>query len=293
MKTNIVSLVLLSFLCTSIADAQPFERAPKTPRKVKQIVEWLMTDLEGKATKGSTSYFDEKGNLISYYHEDDSIEDRIVRRYDSKNRVVESKDGSGIESRTSTYTYQKDQITELTTYKTSAYKKIQYFNPKKQPLEEKTYVKGEGIGEQWVLKDRIVYTYNAKDSLKGEMYYSHLNLYGGKGTNKRKTLHFYDPTTKLKSKTIYYDFDHSVRIRTNYEYTKDRKISKITHHHMLDDTIHSKEFLYNKDGSIWQIISDSSEKKNVQIFQEGKLIRLRSYMSGNIFLVIDYQYNYY
>ncbi len=293
MKTNHTLLLAIGLLYTSIAFAQPFEHAPKTPRKVKKIVEWLKTDLEGKATKGSTSYFDESGNLLSYYHDDDTIDDRIVRRYDGQNRMIESKDGSGIESRTSTFSYQKDQITELTSYKTSTYKKIQFFSPKKKILEEKTYVKGEGIGEKWILKDRIIYTYTSKDSLKGEMYYSHLNLHGGKGANKRKTLHFYDPDTQLKSKTIYYDFDKSIRIRTTYDYTKKRKISKITHHHMLDDAIHTKEFLYRKDGSLWQIISNIGEKKNVQIFQEGKLIRLRSYMSGNIFLVIDYQYIYY
>ena len=277
-------------------EAQPFEKAPKvSSQKVKQIVEWIRLDFDQKAVEGSTCIFDRNGNLLEYFQKTNLPVKQLTCKYDNLGRISEKTEWfDGHEMRTF-FAHKKDQTIEELKFRGKTNKIFYYKNIKGQLVEKKTYTKGLELGESFRLKERIVYHFNKHDSLSGETIYNYDLLKNGGAQGKqevRRILHFYSGKTPKRSKTLEYDFDGSLITEILYEYDSQQRLTKTLHHFKNDNSFLINETLY-KDGKIWQSISQRPGYKDVRVYVNGRLIRLRSYNENHIIRIVDYQYFYY
>ena len=192
------------------------------------------------------------------------------------------------------YAYKKELTVEEIKFRGKTYKTFFYTNKKNQVVEKKTYAKGLELGEAFLLKERIIYHYNKNDSLVGEKLFSYDLLINGKSKkyDTRKTLHFYNKSNGKRSKTLEYDVDGSIVCERYFEYDGLKRLTKNICHYKLENTFTSTEIKY-KNGKIWQSIMERPGYKDVKIYVDGRLIRLRSYNEEKITRIVDYQYVYY
>ncbi|MEL6867162.1 MAG: hypothetical protein AAFP19_22245 [Bacteroidota bacterium] len=284
--------LIISLLFVNAAQAQPFTQAPKLPKKVRQIIEWTRPNLSEKSTKYGTSTFDPAGHLLSYVFEQEAPEvaDSLIFTYDTKGRLQKKVEQIGAFDLVSQYRYLPNQEILEQEFRGKSTKKVAYFKNGKK-VEEKTFVKGGELGDQYLLKDRVVYNYNKKDSLFGEMHYGY-SLQSKAKTRKWKVIHQYDPQTSRKSKVIYYNEDGAIRMETWLQQNETGQPDTTLYRYVLDGSTRMVEYKY-KAGQLWQIIDDMNYKKDVRIYDKGRLVRLRSYINDKLFHVVDYQYIYY
>ncbi len=295
-KTNQLQLArllpLLMLLFGYSANAQYFTEAPKLNKKVKKIIEWMQ--LDGKVIKANTSYFDKGGRLVGYYNEKDANGEKITLKYDKYGRVIEKRIGTEDAPTVVIFSYKKNTVVREEHYRGKVFKVFEFRNDKKQMVEKKTFLKGGEMGDKFILRERYIYTYNAQDSLKGIVHYLYsLNGRGkGKTYEKQKILYTYDKRTGKRSRVVYYDIDQKPVKQTLYEYHRGGKIKRVTM--ASNDTIERTiEYMYNKDGSLWQEIETTSYKRFVKIYKNKRLIRQRTYIGEELFTLVDFQYEFY
>ncbi len=292
---SIFFFIFCGLFIGSKIQAQPLAKAPiLSKKKVKQIIEWIRLDLDEKAREGAISEFDNKGNLLACYSKKELPVKQLTSKYDVQNRLVEKVELFGNDPMTTYYAYKKGLQIEEIKFRGKTTKTFYYKNQNNQLVEKKVYTKGLELGSEFLLKERIIYHYNKKDSLTGEKIFSYDML--GKGKSKKydasKILHYYNSKSGKRSKTLIYDFDGSLINEMYYEYDKQNRLTKTISHFKMENTIVSKEIKY-KDGKIWQTIIERPGYKDVKIYIDGRLIRLRSYNEEKIIRIVDYQYFYY
>lgn len=294
-KISLLSFIL--FLGFNL-HAQPYDKAPETKKKVKRITEWVSPSLKAKSVKGMASSFDQNGHLLNYTS---GGEPSILNTYNILNKkgvVLETREGKGIDLLLTRYTYKSDRTIKEWSFRGKLNREVVFFNKKKQKIEMKTYSKGLELGNKFQLKERVIYKYNTRKQLVSEKIMVY-NMPNSKKFDTRKKTYHYHSSHRYLLKTIEYDFDGTVSIVEDYAYT-DIKLSKapmykvklIISNYLKDKTVATKEFLYKK-GKIWQKITTERGIRHVEVFADGRLIRLRSYNNENIYRVVDYQYEYY
>jgi hypothetical protein len=294
MNFHFCSIVTLLVLAQAI-QAQPFVAAPKLPKyQIKEVIEWIRLDFEQKAKEGAVSNFDKNGNLVAYFEKQKLPLKQLSCKYDAQNRIIERTEQFDNDQMITLYAYKKNQVVEETKFRGKTYKTFFYTNKKRQLVEKKTYTKGLELGDDFLLKERILYHYNKNDSLSGEKIFRYDLLINGRSKKyeTRKILHFYSPKTGKRSKTLEYDFDGSLINEKHYEYDSLKRLIKTLCHYKIENTISSTEIKY-KNGKIWQSIIERPGYKDVKIYVDGRLIRLRSYNEEKIIRIVDYQYVYY
>jgi len=285
---------LFLFLSQLTLHAQPFESAPRFTKKIKKIVEWTRPDFNRKAQKSSTSIYNKDGRILSFYSEGTSSNMQRVYQYDPQKRLVKSIEGTDVDQEVIRYIYGKRYTTKEKHFREKIYKEVTFRNEKNIAVEQKVYAKGLELGDTYILKDRIVFNYNKKDSLVGEMHYSYL-LVGkrkGKKYRKRKVIHSYHKKKKHRIKTTEYDYDKTIREIRSYAYDSKGRIQKIKFTYPKHTQKREIEYKY-KNNKIWQEIEQVDNKDTVKIYTDGRLIRLRTYLDEKIFNIVDYQYVYY
>jgi len=273
-----------------VLQATPFVQAPQLGRPARKISEWMRVDQNAEVIKGGVSHFDRQGHLLSYYSDDYLDGEKIERKYDNRGRLVESKGGVGGNQRITEVFYKSGQKIEETTFKNKKYRTIHYEKDGKL-IESKYYVKGGELGNAYKLMERKVYNYNKQDSLFGVMQYIH-PLKGKSAVQKRKTIHSYDRVHGKRKKTVVYDFDGTPSQTILYTYNTRKQLQLIEYIYHRDKVSY-QTYLKYKDGKLWQKITDQGYKKNVEVYKDGRLIRLRSYLNNSLFILVDYQYVFY
>ncbi len=295
MKQLLLTIIFLLHCILGVM-AQPFEKAPRVSgQKVKQIVEWIRLDFDQKAVEGSTSIFDRNGNLLEYFQKTNLPLKQLTCKYDNQGRIKEKTEWFDGHEMLTFFAYKKNQTIEETIFRGKTNKIFYFENAKGRLIEKKTYTKGLELGESFRLKERIVYHYNKLDSLSGETIYNYdfLKNGGSQGQQEvRKIIHHYSGKTSKRSKTLEYDFDGSLITEILYEYDSQQRLTKALHRFKNDNSFLLTEILY-KDGKIWQSITQRPGYKDVKVYVNGRLIRLRSYNENHIIRIVDYQYFYY
>ncbi len=296
MRNTIYSLlmILVVGLCPLTASAQYFTKAPKLEKKVHKIIEWMQ--LDGEVIKANTSYFDKAGNLTGYYNEDDENGEKITLDYDKKGRLLEKRIGSEESSTIIRYAYKKNTSIRQEHYRGKVFKVFEYRNDKGQMVEKKTFLKGGELGEQFILRERFLFHYNDRDSLKGTTHktYSLDGKRKGKSFETKKTVYTYDKKTGKRSQVIFYDTNGEEATRTQYNYFPDGRIDKII---MISQSPNESnrlvEYQYNADKTLWQEIETTNYKRFVKIYKNKRLIRQRTYIGEELFAIVDFQYVFY
>jgi len=291
---NSVKLILLLSACLvmQFSFAQSFSEAPNVAngKPISKIVEWVDEGDNNKAEKGLTYLFDEKGKLL--YFENGDKKHMAIWAYDEKDRLETVVETEGELTTKQSITYRKKSREVLLSYRTRDYKTIDFFDAKNRKVESKVYIRGEDVGPKWVIKDRKVYNYDSRDSLFGEMYYSYQMKGGGPKVLKRKTIHTFAGADHRKVKSVFYDFDQTERIVTDYIYDSKGVLQSISEKDMEEEELTITDFKY-KNGKPWQEIKTVGNFKSVKIYKDDLLIRTRNYLDGKILNVIDYQYFYF
>ena len=278
-----------------VAQAQPFAEAPDLPKQnVKEIIEWIRLDFEQKSKEGAVCNFDKKGNLVAYYEKQNLPHKKLACKFDKKNRIIEKTEWFDTDQMTTYYAYKKNLKVEEVKFRGKTYKTFYYKNGKQQLVEKKTYTKGLELGNDFLLKERILYHYNKKDSLTGEKIFRYDLLTNGKSKKyeTRKIVHHYNEKTRTRSKSLDFDFDGSLISEKFYEYDGRNRLIKTTSHFKIENSITTTDIKY-KNGKVWQSTTERPGYKDVKIYVDGRLIRLRSYNEEKIIRIVDYQYVYY
>jgi len=284
------------FFLPFFVNAQVFTKAPKSNKAIKSVIEWIRLDEKAETLKGFVHRFDKKGNYLSYENADSGDKGTFV--YDDKNRLIEKKEGVAGNHVKTNIIYKNDQTIKESFKSNIAFnrdfKTVEYFDEKRKKIEEKVFVKGDKIGEEYILMQRTVYNYNAQDSLFGEMEYQYIdNNWKKMKIQKRKTIHYYDEETNKRNKTVYYNFDDSVRTRSEFKYTEDGQYKNIYHTNVADGTTKIIDYIY-KDGKLWQEkMNIGNYKSYIDIYKDGLKVRSRSYLGKKIVEITDYQYIYF
>jgi hypothetical protein len=288
MKYILSIVVYLS--CFNLA-AQPFTKAPESKKKIKKIIEWVRPNLDSKSVKAMVSSFDFNGHLLSYTTQEDSSIFNTRHTLDKKGRILVTKEGEGSDLFTTRYTYKPDLVTKETTFRGKVNRSVDFYNKKGVLIERKDYAKGLELGNNFRLKERTLYDYNQRGQLAGEKIMTY-DLPDSKQFNTRKKIYHYHSTHHYLIKTISYDYDGSPSMVEDYAYFPDRNVKSVITNYLKDELIGTKEFLY-KNGKIWQKVSTEGGIRHVEVYIDGRLIRLRSYNNNKIYRVVDYQYEYY
>ncbi|MEM1322997.1 MAG: hypothetical protein AAGG75_22215 [Bacteroidota bacterium] len=271
--------------------AQPYTRAPKLKRPVWKIIEWKRSgDQQKEAQRGGTSTFDRQGRLINYAFPQQADTEQQHYVYDAQGRLLESREGSKERRVHTRYVYKSNMLVRVETFHEREHKIFSFFKAGRK-VEEKFFVKGEELGEDLVLKDRVVFNYDGRDSLTGEMHYAY-PMRGKREPNKRKVLYQYEGPGGRRSRVIRYDFDGTLQLRSDYGYDAAGRLQSLHHHYPTQGPDRIIEYKYQK-GQLWQIIESTDYRKYVRIFKEGRLIRSRSYQDDLLISIIDYQYLYF
>ncbi len=273
---------------------QPLNKAPDlTKQKVKQIVEWVRHDFDQKAKEGGISSFDKRGNLIAYFEKKDLPLKDLTCTFDRQNRLIKKVEWFGSHQMSTFYAYKKNLTIEETKFRGKTYKTFFYKNNKNKIIEKKTYAKGLELGDEFLLKERVLFHYNKQDSLSGEkiMKYDLLGRLKHR-YDIRKILHYYSSKSGRRTKTLEYDFDGTLINEQLYEYDKRNRLTRKFILFKNNNTYNSYEYKY-KNGKIWQAVAERPGYKDVKVYIDGRLIRLRSYNEEKIIRIVDYQYFYH
>ncbi|MFT5166426.1 MAG: hypothetical protein ACI8P3_001657 [Saprospiraceae bacterium] len=284
------SIAIFSLVCFSLS-AQPFDKAPDSDKKIKSIIEWVRPNLDAKSVKTMVSTFDINGHLLSYTTQSDSSIYNTYHILDNKGRIVETREGQGADLFQTRYTYKPDLLIKETSFRGKVNRWVDFYDKKGSVAEKKNYAKGLELGNNFRLKERTIYEYNNRGQVIGEKIMSY-DLPDSKAFNTRKKIYHYHSELHYLTKTVEYDYDGSVSRVEDYAYYTDRKIKSMITNSLKDEIVGTKEFLY-KNGKIWQQISTERGVRHVEIYTDGRLIRLRSYNNDKVYRVVDYQYEYY
>ena len=143
------------------------------------------------------------------------------------------------------------------------------------------------------LYKRIVYNYNRRDSLIGEMHY----IYTGKQRKSHKVIYTYDSKTQKRLRRNEYDSNQKIIEKTVYQYNKQgdlTKVSQVFPQRKRSDYNTTTTYLY-KQGKLWQVVSKgkNNQYESRKIYKNGILIRTRKYENDKLIELVDYQYIYY
>lgn len=271
--------------------AQPYEKAPAAAKKVKMITEWVRPNLKTKSLKGMVSTFDRNGHLLTYTSPKDSSIFNTRRILNRKGQILESREGQGTDLFLTRYSYQSDRTIKESSFRGKDNRLIHFYNKKGSLIESKSYSRGLELGNAYQLRERIVYQYNKRAQRIGEKIMTY-DLAKKNVFNTRKKIYHYDSRYGYLIKTVEYDYDGSPSVVNDYAYYPDKKVKSVITNYLKDQTIGTIEYLY-KAGKLWQKISTDRGFRNVEIFTDGRLIRLRSYNNDRIYRVVDYEYAYY
>lgn len=276
-----------------IVKGQAFAEAPKLERKVKEIVEWQRPTLKAKAQVAATSGYDRRGNLIYHYSTETPKTQRNTYRYDSQNRLLEKREYfEGILHHTQ-YSYRPNLVIAEYTFHDKTYRICDYYKSKNK-VERKVFAKGGEMNKSYQLLKRHQYFYHKKGKIKSE---SKVN-YGLKGARKgqevaeEKIKYHYHPKSGLLNHIEYFNIDNTLRKERFFSYNAKGTLLRTVDYFHLEKEVSTTEYLY-KNGVIWQEITEKGDQKSVLVFTGGRPIRLRSYLSGKLQLVVDYGYAYY
>ena len=287
---DIFWIILFSFFCFNLL-AQPFDKAPDTPRKTKRIIEWVRPNLEAKSVKGMVSTFDKNGHLIHYTTQEDSSIFNTHHILDNRGRVIETREGQGTNLFKTRYIYKADRKIKETSYRGKVNRSVSFYNKKGWVVEKKDYSKGLELGNAFRLKERILYEHNKRGQVTGEKIMTY-NLPNSKDFNTRKKVYHYHSDFHFLIKSVEYDYDGTASTVEDYAYYRDGKVKSVVTNYLKDKTVSIKEFLYKK-GKPWQVIFTERGLRHVEVYTDGRLIRLRSYNSNKLYRVVDYQYEYF
>ncbi len=290
----IIGILFPLFLC-----AQPFDKAPATAKKIKNITEWIRPNLNATSVKGMVSAFDKNGNLLSYTGD---FEHSIFNTYhilDKKGRIVETLEGKGVNRYKTRYFYKKNQKTVEKIFRGKMTRENYYYDKYNKITEFKSFSKGLELGKKFQVKERIIYKYNSRGQCISEKIMTY-KMPNSKKFDTRKKIYYYHSSTRHLIKTIEYDYDGKPSVVADYAYFKSSSDTKgikapvksIITNFLKDDQVSTEEFKYQK-GKIWQKILTERGFRHVEVYTKGRLIRLRSYNNDKLFRVVDYQYGYY
>lgn len=281
-KTLFIGIAWMIFIQT--ASAQLFQKAPNYQKKIHKIIEWNRGVLTDESIKGATSVFDIYGRLKSYAN----LESTIRYEYNAKGKLVKIKE-NGNARRLTQISYKPNVSIRELSFRGKTYKTELYYKASKL-VERKVLAKGAELGNKYLLKERSVYRYNQFDSLAQELHYIY-SIPHNTRSEKRKTIYKYDKTKKKLLSKTFYDTDGTIRKKSSYHYNGDQVVEQIDHY-PSENRKSSTKYLY-KSGNLWQKIFQNEHSKNVWIYADNRLIRLRSYYGNKPFQVIDYQYLYF
>ena len=147
------SLLLFICFCTLNLSlkAQPFQKAPVLPQKVKKIVEWARPDFSYKAKKISSSFFDKDGKILTYHSEGMEPKSQRVYQYDHQKRLIKQTEGIDVDQEMIRYIYGKRYTTKEKHFRGKVYKEVTFRNEKNMATEQKMYAKGLELGDSCLL----------------------------------------------------------------------------------------------------------------------------------------------
>ena len=255
-------------------------------KKVKQIVGWgKYTQKQKEAQKFFVKQFDREGKLTREQDFRLYIDNTYI--YNKKGKIQRVDGYEGETSFVKKYKYGNKVTTEqLATPDGKKSNTHLYFDKKGKLIEKKMY-------EAQKLYKRIVYNYNRRDSLIGEMHY----IYTGKKRKNYKIIYTYDAQTKKRIRRNEYDANKQVIEKVVYEYNAQgnlQRISKVFPQRKSSDYNTTTNYLY-KENQRWQIISkrNNGQYESRKIYKNGILIRTRKYENGKLIELVDYQYIYF
>lgn len=259
-------------------------QAPPYKKKIKQIIEWNRKGLAEKQQRGATSSFDRKGNLTLYQ----TPQGKSEYFYNPQGQLIKIRE-EGIQRRLTQISYRPKIVIRELSFHGKVYKTESYYR-NSILLEEKTFVKGMELGPKFLLKERTLYQYNQLDSLSQEVHYVYA-LPKKKHPEKRKTVYRYHPKTKQLQEKTYLDTDGSIRKNSVFRYAQG-KLTEQEDYFPSEKRLVRINYLYQA-GKLWQKIYKDKNKKNVWVYADDRLVRLRSYFGDKIFQIVDYQYVFY
>ena len=255
-------------------------------KKIKQIVGWgKYTQDQKQAQKFFVKQFNRRGNLKR--EQDFRLYIDNTYTYNKNNQLLKLEGYEGETSFIIRYKYGKSVTTKQ--LETASGKKSNthtYYNKKRKVIEKKMY-------EGQKLYKRIVYNYNRRDSLIGEMHY----IYTGKQRKSHKVIYTYDSKTQKRLRRNEYDSNQKIIEKTVYQYNKQgdlTKVSQVFPQRKRSDYNTTTTYLY-KQGKLWQVVSKgkNNQYESRKIYKNGKLIRTRKYENDKLIELVDYQYTYY
>lgn len=255
-------------------------------KKIKQIIGWgKYTKKQKKAQKFFAKQYNRQGKLLREQDFRLYVDNTYI--YNKKGKLLKLDGYEGETSFTIRYKYSKNVRTEE--LKTPDGKRSNthfYYNKKRQLVEKKMY-------DAQKLYKRIIFNYNLRDSLIGEMHY----IYTGKKRQNYKVIYTYDAKTRKRARRNEYDSNKKIIEKISYTYNQKGdllKIVKIFPDRKNSDYDTVIDYKY-QGGKIWQIISKSHNEQYElrKIYKNGILVRTRKYEKGKLIELIDYQYIYF
>ncbi len=287
---KITKILLLQLFLLPLSVAQPFDRAPELPQRVRQIVEWQRSRLDGEPHKAAISRFDERGNLIEYtdFRDDDSV---FSYTYDSQNRPLQCTEWiEGVEYQT-TFQYRPDLHISERSFHDKTYRTCDYFRAGRL-VEKKEFARGGELAANHLLWRWTRFHYDGQNRLLREQ----IDHYAVNGARKGEQLfteiirHHYDGRFLLYSQ--HFNAGESLRMVKYFRYDRQGRLLREIEHYPLEDRLDSTEYRY-RGGKLWQRIEESENQRRVLVHVAGRPIRLRSYLDDELIGVVDYAYEYY
>ena len=287
-----LNLFFLFISLPLLSNAQLFSKAPDGLRPVSQIIEWTTFLPDGsdpeETIRDGVYTFRRDGQLQTW--ETNNSDDEIYHyQYDGKDRVVKVAIENIERTRLMKYQYFEDRQMAEIQEKEFDVRNIQYFNKNNKVVEEKTFVKGEITGGQWMTMKRVLLNYDEEGNVFGETIYDYD---GSEKPTKYKVVHKHDAqnnkilTTQLNEKGKMYK-------ETAYTFDENNRLILKTTKNDRSKITEKKTHLY-KDEKIWQTITESDDYKFEKIYKDGQLVRLKEYGSdGKLIWYTDYQYLFF
>ena len=277
-------------LAPALLPAQVFSKAPKNMPDVRKIVEWTTfaaTREEPEETIRDAVYFFQPDGKLEKWISNNNYEEIYHYKYDDKGRLSKVIIENGDSSRLLTYQYFDDRQMAEIEERNLDLRTIQYFNKKKQIIEEKTFAKSPLTDGQWVTMSRTVLNYNDLDSLFGEMVYEY-DAFGK--PIKYKVVHSYDPISHKKTKIVRFDPKGNPVETTTFKYDEKNQLKNITIHAPGQNFSKKTTYLY-RNGQLWQIHIATPDYKIEKIYKNHRLVRRKEYDKNGLLLwFTDYQY---
>lgn len=298
MENRIAILALIILIChKSALWGQEFTTAPAP--NLKNIIEWV-TDVEKDSLyRGNVHHFDPQGDLITFFNQFTGVTVDLGYGDEGQLRQKTYKKGGQINN-TISYRYGPDhRVEEWKPLSGGHYKTLFFYDEKDRLIENKAYVKKDVADKTFLLDQRIIYYYDERDSLRGEMHYDYgksLELSDGtpRRMNKHKILYYYNPEDDRKTRVEVYDADDQLSYITTYQYYPDGRLKTISEEPVKDGIPRKVEYVYQQGGRPWQKIElfDNTDR-TVTVYKNGLPVRQRAYDGEELVEVINYQYVFY